>query len=144
MILVLETSGLGNLFGFGLEVSLVGNFGSHKAVGEFAGRTGGLEGNDVWTALPLARSLDVGSTSAATVETLFFARGSAVATKDLRLQIHLDPKNDRKEPFALGAAGTIQTGPKLGKLVVVGSSLCVSNSDWNFNGNRNLFRSLIA
>jgi ABC-type uncharacterized transport system involved in gliding motility auxiliary subunit len=134
--LVLDASGIGQLFGLSAVVPLVTNYGSHTIVSAT---------KDVATAFPLARSLEVKNTDKTTVETLFSTSESSFATNNLSSAEISPSPNDKKGPLPLGAAGTYNTGQenKQGRFVVVGSSGWISNSILRFNGNRDLFLNIM-
>jgi ABC-type uncharacterized transport system involved in gliding motility auxiliary subunit len=122
--LVVDTSGIGQLFGLSEVVPLVTNYESHAIVREM---------REVATAFPLARSLEVKGGA----EKLFSTTGNSYATTNLgRAEIRIDPARDRKGPLPIGAAATIDGK---GRVVVVGSSSWASNNIFRFNGNRDLF-----
>ncbi|MCC7174833.1 MAG: GldG family protein [Bryobacterales bacterium] len=130
--LVLDTSGIGQLFGLGPEMPLVTSYESHPIVREM---------RSIASALPLARSLEVKSTGKTTVEKLFSTSSNSYATANLSSQaIRINPDRDKKGPLTLAAAGTYNTGQEgtQGRFVVVGSSSWVSNYIVGFNGNRDL------
>ena len=133
--LALDTSGIGQAFGLGPEVPLVGSYEAHPIVREM---------KDVATAFPLARTLDTKNGGKTTVEKLFSTSDASYATSDLKSgNIKIDPKKDKKGPLTLAAAGKFSGGTAEGRFVVVGSSLWVGNSFIRFNGNRDLFLNMI-
>jgi ABC-type uncharacterized transport system involved in gliding motility auxiliary subunit len=74
--------------------------------------------------MPLARSIEVKTPA----ETLFSSTGDSYAMTNPKLPIHeADIEKSPKGPFVLGAAATIGTGDKAGRVVVVGSSDWMSN-----------------
>lgn len=132
--LVLDTSGIGQVFGMGPEIPLVAGYESHPIVNQM---------KDVATAFPLSRSLDVKNGDKTTVSKLFTTSDSSVATTDLSSpNIKIDPKKDKKGPLTLAAAGTYN-GTTPGRFVVVGGSLWLGNNFIRFNGNRDLFLNMI-
>jgi ABC-type uncharacterized transport system involved in gliding motility auxiliary subunit len=132
--LVLDTSGIGQIFGLGPEVPLVATYESHPIVNQM---------KDVATAFPLSRSLDVKTADKASASKLFQTTDNSFATTDLSSgSIRIDPKKDKKGPFTLAAAGTYN-GTTPGRFVVVGSSLWAANNFIRFNGNRDLFLNMI-
>lgn len=135
--LVLDASGVGQIFGLGPEVPLVTSYESHQIVREM---------KEIATALPLARTLDVKNADKTSVEKLFSTSGNSYATTNLASpEIRLDPKKDKKGPFALAAAGTYSgKDNKQGRFVVVGSSLFAANNILRFNGNRDLFLNMVS
>lgn len=115
--LVLDTSGVGQLFGLGPEAPLVLSYESHPIVREM---------KEVATVFPLARSLQTKTVDKVTDEKLFSTSGNSFATSNLAsAEIRIDPKKDTKGPFTLAAAGTYNNK---GRFVVVGSSSWVTNS----------------
>lgn len=133
--LVLDTSGLGQLFGFTAAVPLVSTYESHPIVREMRG---------VATAFPLARSLDARTAGSATAEKLFATSPNSFATDNLAAT-EIDPSKGRKGPFTLAAAVTWNTGQQnsQGRVVVVGSSGWAGNGIVSFNGNRDLFLNML-
>ncbi|HEY1241246.1 MAG TPA: GldG family protein [Bryobacteraceae bacterium] len=130
--LALDTSGIGRVFGLGPEVALVGSYESHAIVTPM---------KDIATAFPLARTLETKNTDKTTVDKLFSTGENSFATRNLSSgRITIDPKNDKKGPLLLAAAGTYN---KNGRFVVVGSSTWVGNSLIRFNGNRDLFLNMM-
>jgi ABC-type uncharacterized transport system involved in gliding motility auxiliary subunit len=134
--LVLDTSGIGQLFGLSAVVPLVTSYGSHAIV---------RETKEVATAFPLARSLEVKNGDKTTVETLFSTGGNSFATTNLSSAEISQGPNDKKGPLPIGAAGTYNTGQEnhQGRFVVVGSSGWIANGILRFNGNRDLFLNMM-
>ena len=136
--LVLDTSGIGGIFGLGPEVPLVTTYESHAIVREM---------KDTAAALPIARSVDTKSADKTSVEKLFSTTKNSYATTSLGASpIRLNPDKDKKGPFTLAAAGTYNNGKPngQGRFVVVGSSDWVTNSILPFQGNRDLFLNMMA
>jgi ABC-type uncharacterized transport system involved in gliding motility auxiliary subunit len=136
--LVIDMSGIGQIFGFNEVIPLVASYESHAIVRAMKG---------VATAFPLARSLEVKSVDKATAEKLFSTSENSAATSKLDVaggQLKLDPASDKKGPLALGAAGTYGTGAGQGRFVVVGSSGFAENYLLGFNGNRDLALNMIS
>ena len=132
--LVLDTSGIGQVFGLGPEVPLVASYESHPIVNQM---------KDVATAWPLSRSLDVKNGDKTTVSKIIATGDNSFATTDLSSgEIKIDPKKDKRGPLTLAAAGTVNNTPP-GRFVVVGSSLWVANNFIRFNGNRDMFLNMI-
>ncbi len=152
--LVLDTSGIGSLFGLGPEVPLVSSYEYHPIVRDM---------REVATAFPLARSVDTKSVDDITLDKLFSTTANSYATTKLDSpEIEIDPSKDKKGPFNLAVAGTIpvkeenksekagddnekenkaaesSSSKKEGRFVVVGSSGWVANNILRFNGNRDL------
>jgi ABC-type uncharacterized transport system involved in gliding motility auxiliary subunit len=154
--LVLDTSGIGSLFGLGPEVPLVSDYEYHAIVRDM---------REIATAFPLARSVDTKTGAAVTPEKLLSSSGNSYATTNLSsAEIRLDPSKDKKGPFNLAVAGAIKAGGQAaqpetapqpeaakpaasekekpaggeGRFVVAGSSGWVANNILRFNGNRDL------
>ena len=80
--------------------------------------------------LPIVRSLQVKNAGKSTVSKLFSTSDSSVAQSDLTSgHIKPDDPNNKKGPFALGAAGTYDTGKPNdgGRFVVIGTSEFLAN-----------------
>lgn len=135
--LVLDTSGIGQLFGLGPEVPLVANYEYHAIVREMKGTA---------TAFPIARSVETKTADKVTLDKLFSTTSNSYATTNLSsAAIRLDPAKDKKGPFNLAAAGTYNTGKENqnGRFVVVGSSDWASNYILRFQGNRDLLMNMM-
>ena len=134
--LVLDTSGVGQLFGLGPEFPLVTGYESHAIVRDM---------KDTPTGFPIARSLEVKNGDKTTVEKLFSTTDNSFATTNLASAEIKQTKDDKKGPLVLGAAGTYNTGKEngSGRFVVVGSSGWVANGFLRFNGNRDLFLNMM-
>ncbi|MEP7364583.1 MAG: GldG family protein [Acidobacteriota bacterium] len=135
--LVLDTSGIGQIFGFSAAVPLVASYESHQIVKDL---------REVTTAFPMSRSIDSANGAKTTVEKLFSTSAKSFATSRLdKPEIEIDPSKDKKGPFALGVAGTYNTGNanQPGLFVVVGSSQWASNSILRFNGNSDLLMNMM-
>jgi ABC-type uncharacterized transport system involved in gliding motility auxiliary subunit len=134
--LVLDTSGVGQLFGLGPEFPLVTSYTSHAIVREMKETPSGF---------PLARSLETKNTDKTSVEKLFETTDNSFATMNLASPEIRESKTDKHGPLTLGAAGTYNTGKENGngRFVVVGSSRWVSNGFLKFNGNRDLFMNMM-
>jgi ABC-type uncharacterized transport system involved in gliding motility auxiliary subunit len=129
--LVLDTSGVGQIFGLGPEFPLVTSYESHAIVSTM---------KETPTGFPIARSLEVKNGDHTTVEKLFSRTENSFATTNLASSEIKQSANDKKGPLVLGAAGTYNgSGDSKGRFVVVGSSNWCSNSFLRFNGNRDLF-----
>jgi len=129
--LVLDTSGVGQIFGLGPEFPLVTSYESHPIVSTM---------KETPTGFPIARSLEVKSGDKTTVEKLFSTTENSFATVNLASPEIKQSANDKKGPLVLGAAGTYNGGAEAkGRFVVIGSSNWCSNSFLRFNGNRDLF-----
>jgi ABC-type uncharacterized transport system involved in gliding motility auxiliary subunit len=116
--LVLDLSGVGQLFGFGPEVVVVAQYESHPIVQPLT---------RVMTAFPMVRSLDIKTGGKATIQKLIATGEDAVSLTDIPTNGAVDPRKGKKGPHTLAAAGTI-SGATAGRFVVVGSSLWAQNS----------------
>jgi ABC-type uncharacterized transport system involved in gliding motility auxiliary subunit len=134
--LVLDTSGIGQLFGLGPEFPLVTSYESHAIVREM---------KETPTGFPIARSLEIKNGDKTTVEKLFSTTDNSFATMNLSSGEIKPSKTDKKGPLVLGAAGTYTSGKENGngRFVVVGSSRWCSNGFLRFNGNRDLFMNMM-
>ena len=129
--LVLDTSGIGQVFGFSEVVPLVASYENHAITRTMKGTA---------TAFPLARSLEVKGSA----EKLFSTSENSFATTKLAAsEIRIDPAKDKHGPFLLGAAGTVKAGETQSRFVVVGSSGWVANNILPFNGNKDLFLNML-
>jgi ABC-type uncharacterized transport system involved in gliding motility auxiliary subunit len=135
--LVLDLSGVGQLYNAGPELPIVTTYTSQAIVREM---------KDVWTAFPLARSLEIKNGDNTTVEKLFETSDDSLATSNLASGEVRPTKTDPKGPFTLGAAGVYKTGKETGngRFVVVGSSGFPSNYVFGFQGNRDLFLNMLS
>jgi len=134
--LVLDPTGIGQLYGVGPEVALVGNYGTHVIAAGMK-RTASL--------IPLARALELKSTDKSAPEKLFESSDDTMVTTNLSsAEVRLNP-NDKKGPFVLAAASTYKTGKEAGngRFVVVGSSRWVTNGYLRAGGNRDLFLNML-
>jgi ABC-type uncharacterized transport system involved in gliding motility auxiliary subunit len=130
--LVLDLSGIGqSLFGTGPEVPVIFQYDQQTIVKPM---------QRVPTAFPLARSLDIKSTGAATVDKMFGTTDDSIAIDEIGANGAIDPKKGKKGPFTLAAAGTT-TGANKGRFVVFGTARWAENNLMNSNalGNRDLF-----
>jgi ABC-type uncharacterized transport system involved in gliding motility auxiliary subunit len=133
--LVLDTSGVGQLFGLGPEFPLVTSYTSQAIVRDM---------KDTPTGFPIARSLEIKNGDKTTVEKLFETTDNSFGTFNLASAEIKPSKTDKKGPLVLGAAGTYTTGKENGngRFVVIGSSRWCSNGFLRFNGNRDLFMNI--
>lgn len=134
--LVLDLSGVGQLFGVGPEMPVVNTYDNQPIVRDM---------KDVFTAFYLARSLDVKNGDKTKVDKLFETSDDSIATTNLNTNEIKPSKNDKMGPFTLGAAGTYTTGKENGngRFVVVGSSSFASNGFIGFNGDRDLYLNML-
>jgi ABC-type uncharacterized transport system involved in gliding motility auxiliary subunit len=119
--MVLDMSGVGQLFGLGPEMPLVTSYEQQPIVKDLKGSA---------TVFPVTRSLDVKSTDKTKVEKLFETNENSYADTDLSsTDIRIDPRKDKKGPLTLAAAGSYEGGKGGGKgrFVVVGGSAWADN-----------------
>ncbi len=133
--LVLDLSGMGQLFGLPPEVPVLLSYESHPITAPLT---------RIPTAYPLVRSLDTKSGDKTTVSKLFGSTEDSVAVTGIGPGGAIDPKKGRKGPLTLGAAGTYN-GPTAGRFIVVGTSLWAQNSVLGSRslGNRDLLGNMI-
>ena len=117
--LVLDLSGIGQLFGAGPEVPMVASYESHPI-------TAPLERGSP-SAFPMARSLDTKNGNNTTVSKLFATTDDSLAVTGLGPGGRIDQKAGKKGPHTLGAAVTF-SGEGKGRMVVVGTSLWAQNN----------------
>ena len=134
--LVLDTSGMGQLFGLGPEAPLVTDYKTHAIVTPL---------KEVPTLFPLARSLDTGNTDKTKVDALLATSDESSATRNLSSANINIRAAEIKGPLTLAAAGEYNTGKENGKgrFVVVGSARWIANGYLAFNGNRDLFMNML-
>jgi ABC-type uncharacterized transport system involved in gliding motility auxiliary subunit len=135
--LVLDTSGIGRLFGLGPEMPLVTSYEAHPIVREM---------KQTATAFPVARSLETKSVDKANAAPLLSTSELSFATSNLSApSLEFNSARDKKGPLTLAAAGSYSTGvpDKQGRFVVVGSSDWVSNNGLRFPGNRDLLMNMM-
>jgi ABC-type uncharacterized transport system involved in gliding motility auxiliary subunit len=133
--LVLDLSGIGNMFGAGPEIPIILTYESHAITRPLA---------RVPTAFPVPRSLDVKSGGKATVEKLFGTTEDSISVTEVAANGAIDPKKGKKGPHTLAAAGTLQ-GTPAGRFIVVGTSQWAESRAMGSRtlGNRDLFMNMI-
>ena len=123
--LVLDLSGVGQIFSLGPEVPMILQYESHPIVQPLT---------RVPTAFPLSRSLDLKSGGKGTATKLFGTTEDSIAVTEIGPGGQVDPKKGKKGPLTLAAAATL-SGATPGRFVVIGSSTWATNS---FAGSRQL------
>jgi ABC-type uncharacterized transport system involved in gliding motility auxiliary subunit len=123
--LVLDLSGVGQLFRLGPEVPFIMSYEPHPITEPLT---------RVPTAYALSRSLDTQSGSKATLSKLVATTEASVATTTISARGAVDPTKGKKGPLTLGVAGTLSGSPQ-GRFVVVGTSHAAQN---NYAGSRSL------
>ncbi|HWC96940.1 MAG TPA: GldG family protein [Candidatus Sulfopaludibacter sp.] len=129
--LVLDLSGVGQVFGFGPEVPLILQYETHPIVSPLS---------RVPTAFPLVRSMEIKNGDKTSVTKLLATTEDSVAVTDVGAGGAIDPKKGKKGPLTIAAVGTY-TGTPQGRFAVFGSSLWATNSLVGSRqlGNRDLF-----
>jgi len=130
--LVLDLSGVGQLFGLGPQFPIVTKYPQQAIVREM---------RSVPTGFPITRSLEGVKVDGATTEDVVTTTPEAVTTEDLNSK---DVKVDesKKGPRTLAVAVT-RTTPDKGRFVVVGTSRWISNNFLTFDGNRDLYMNMV-
>lgn len=133
--LVLDLSGVGQLFGLGPEFPLVTKYEDHAIVREM---------KDLPTGFPIVRSMEVTKGDKTMVSPLFSTTDDSVATEDLK-NPQVNVKAAKPGARVLAAAGTYTTGKETGngRFVVVGTSRWIGNGFLAFNGNRDLYMNML-
>lgn len=135
---VLDTSGIGGLYGLGPEVALASRYETHPIVRDMKGTA---------TAFAIARSLTVaGSKDKASAEKIISSSPNSFATTQLTgKERKIDISKGKQDSFVLAAAGTYRTGQPNheGRFVIVGSSDWAANYVLRFAGNRDLFVNML-
>lgn len=132
--LILDTSGIGQLFGLSELAPLITNYEFHVIVRDM---------KSIATAFPISRSLEVKSANNITAEKLLSTSANSYSTTNLKsAEIRIDQAKDKRGPFVLAAAAVYSppgaSDAQKGRLVVTGSSSFMANSILGFNGNRDL------
>jgi ABC-type uncharacterized transport system involved in gliding motility auxiliary subunit len=139
--LVLDLSGVGQLFNMGPELPVITEYEDHAVVRALKGMA---------TAFPLTRSLSTVPSDRAAVKALLNTSRDAVATQDMNSpQVKVDQSTKAARTLAVAGemnAAAAQPGaeaaPK-GRFVVVGTSRWIANGFLSFNGNRDLFMNMV-
>ncbi len=133
--LVLDLSGVGQIFSLGPEVPMILQYESHPIVQPLT---------RVPTAFPISRSIDVKSGAKSTASKLFGTSEDSIAVTEIGAGGQVDPKKGKKGPLTLAVAGTYSS-PTQGRFVVIGSSTWATNSFTGSRqlGNRDLFSNMI-
>jgi ABC-type uncharacterized transport system involved in gliding motility auxiliary subunit len=133
--LVLDLSGVGELLRLPPEVPMILSYESHPITQPLT---------RVPTAFPLVRSLDVKSGDKTTVSKLLGTTEDSVAVTSIGANGAIDPKNGKKGPLTLAAAGNYN-GATPGRFIVVGTSMWSQNSMLGSRslGNRDLLANMV-
>jgi ABC-type uncharacterized transport system involved in gliding motility auxiliary subunit len=134
--LVLDLSGVGQLFGLGPEVPLITAYESHPITAPLS--------RGVPSAFPVTRSFDVTSGAKGTATKLFGTGDESVSVTGVPAGGAIDPKKGKKGPLTLGVAVTLSGGSQ-GRVVVTGTSFWASNNLIASRqlGNRDLFGNMV-
>jgi ABC-type uncharacterized transport system involved in gliding motility auxiliary subunit len=127
--LVIDASGVGQLFGFNEASPIVMKYSSHAITSPMT---------DQASVFPLVRSMEVKSPAEKLLET----SGNSYATAKLTPPISIDPAKDKKGPFTLAAAGSANGK---GRFVVVGTSSAAANQMFGISkiGNSDLILNMM-
>lgn len=133
--LVLDLSGVGQIFSLGPEVPMILQYESHPITAPLT---------RVPTAFPLSRSLDLKAGAKGTATKLFGTTEDSLAVTEIGPGGQVDPKKGKKGPLTLAAVSSL-SGNTPGRLVVVGSSTWATNSFTGSRqlGNRDLFSNMV-
>jgi ABC-type uncharacterized transport system involved in gliding motility auxiliary subunit len=137
--IVVDTSGVGRLFGASQLMPIVAHYDDHPITNEMS---------RLATLFPYARTVEPGDEkdSKASVSPLLETSEASFAATNFSLQeVKLDPKTARRGPLTLGVAGTL-SGAKAGdegRFAVFGSADFIINPIVTFNGNQDLFLNAI-
>jgi len=132
--LVLDLSGVGQVFGLGPEVPLVTSYESHPITAPLS--------RGVPSAFPVTRSFEVAAGGGKATK-LFGTGEDSVSVTGVPAGGAIDPKKGRKGPLTLGAA--VNLGGTQGRLIVTGTSFWASNNLIASRqlGNRDLFGNMV-
>jgi len=137
--IVVDTSGIGRLFGASQLMPIVAHYDDHPITKEMT---------QLATLFPYARTVEPGDEkdSKASVSPLLETSAASFAATNFSLQqVNLDPKTARHGPLTLAVAGTLP-GAKAGdegRFAVFGSADFIINPIIGFNGNQDLFLNAI-
>lgn len=133
--LVLDLSGVGQIFNLGPEVPMILQYESHPITAPLT---------RVPTAFPLSRSLDLKSGAKGTATKLFGTTEDSLAVTEIGAGGQVDPKKGKKGPLTLAAVSTL-SGSTPGRIVAIGSSNWATNSFTGSRqlGNRDLFSNMV-
>ncbi len=133
--LVLDLSGVGQLFNTGPELPIITMYGDHAIVKTMKDRA---------TGFPITRSMEVSKGDKTMVSALFSTTDDSVATTDLSNK-NINVKAAKPGARILAAAGTYTSGKENGngRFVVVGTSRWIANGFLNFDGNRDLYMNML-
>ena len=136
--IVIDTSGVGRLFGTGPAVPLVHDYGDSPI-------TEGFQGS--MTFFPLARTVtiaDNAKSSPQVTELLKTSGASFTVPKIVGTTVSFDPKVDQKGPLTLGVTAQRKENGKTARLVVIGNSVFASNRWVGMQRNGDLFYNAVS
>ena len=137
--IVVDTSGVGRLFGASQLMPIVASYQDHPITKEMS---------QLATLFPYARTVEPGDAkdSQASVSPLLQTSSASFAATNFSLQeVSLNPKTARRGPLTLAVAGTLpgaKSGDE-GRFAVFGSADFIINPVVSFNGNQDLFLNAI-
>jgi len=136
---VLDLSGVGQVFGLGPQFPIVTEYKDHAIVRQM---------KDLATGFPITRSMEAANGSNTQVSPVITTTDSAVATEDLSTP-KISVAGAKKGARTLAVAGQFNApvggpadAPK-GRFVVVGTSRWIGNGFLPFNGNRDLYMNML-
>ncbi|HLK33670.1 MAG TPA: GldG family protein [Terriglobales bacterium] len=137
--IVVDTSGVGRLFGASELMPIVAKYDEHPITKEMS---------RLATLFPYARTVEPGDVknSKASVTPLLETSSASFASSNFSLrQVSLDPRTARRGPLTLAMAGTLPGAKPAdeGRFAVFGSADFIANGIVGFNGNRDLFLNAI-
>ena len=115
--LVLDLSGVGQIFQLGPEIPFIVQYESHPITDPLT---------RVPTAFPLSRSLEIKSADKTSVSKLVTTTADSLATNSVAPNGFVDQKKAKKGPLTLAVAGTYN-GATPGRFVVIGTSIAAEN-----------------
>jgi len=116
--LVLDLSGVGQIFNLGPEVPFIVQYESHPITEPLT---------RIPTAFPLSRSLEIKPADKTSVSKLIATPQESLGTNSVGPRGAIDLKKGKKGPLTLAVAGTYNSTPQ-GRFVVMGTSLAAENS----------------
>jgi ABC-type uncharacterized transport system involved in gliding motility auxiliary subunit len=133
--IVVDASGMGQLFGGGPIIPVVQDFGSSPI-------TKGFQGSVAF--FPLARTVSIADKNKAIPQTVELLKTSERSFTIPKLEpgqkkISFDPKTDKIGPLSLGVAANRKVGDKDARLVVIGNSQFAANPFVSQQRNGDLF-----
>lgn len=136
--IVIDTSGVGRLFGTGPAVPLVHSYGSSPITEGFSGSM---------TFFPLAQTVGLVNSSKFTPQTeklLQTSPQSFTTPKIVGRTVSYDPKTDQKGPLTLGMTAEQKEKGKQARLVVIGNSEFATNRWVGLQRNGDLFYNAVG